>query len=75
MIVQGGERQVVLKSLKPDTHYSILVTAEYRNTEGGSASAQGKTSESITLKIYTFFKTTVAWKRLGEYYYYLVENI
>lgn len=38
-------------SLKPDTHYSIVVTAEYRNKEGGSASAQGKTSELVTLKI------------------------
>lgn len=52
--VQGGERQVVLKSLKPDTHYSIVVTAEYRNKEGGSASAQGKTSESVPLKICTY---------------------
>ncbi|TNM86320.1 hypothetical protein fugu_006550 [Takifugu bimaculatus] len=43
VVVPGGERQVVLMSLKPDTHYSIVVTAEYRNKEGGSASAQGKT--------------------------------
>lgn len=54
MVVPGGERQVVLMSLKPDTHYSIAVTAEYRNKEGGSASAQGKTSESVTLKICTY---------------------
>lgn len=53
MVVPGGERQVVLMSLKPDTHYSIVVTAEYRNKEGGSASAQGKTSESVPLKICT----------------------
>lgn len=54
MVVPGGERQVVLMSLKPDTHYSIVVTAEYRNKEGGSASAQGKTSESVTLQICTY---------------------
>lgn len=42
----GGEKQVVLQSLQPDTRYSILVTAEYHNREGGSGSAQGKTSES-----------------------------
>lgn len=54
MVVQGGERHVALMSLKPDTHYSIVVTAEYRNKEGGSASAQGKTCESVTLKICTY---------------------
>lgn len=41
---------MALESLQPDTRYSILVTAEYRNREGGSGSAQGKTSESNTLK-------------------------
>ncbi|KAI4901523.1 hypothetical protein NFI96_033440 [Prochilodus magdalenae] len=41
----GSERRVLLQSLLPDTRYSVLVTAEYRNREGGSASAQGKTSE------------------------------
>lgn len=46
VFVHGGEKQVVLKSLQPDTHYSILVAAAYRSKEGGSASAQGKTSES-----------------------------
>lgn len=45
VLVPGGEKQVVLESLQPDTRYSILVTAEYRNREGGSGSAQGKTSE------------------------------
>lgn len=48
MFVHGGEKQVVLTSLQPDTHYSILVAAAYRSKEGGSASAQGKTSESST---------------------------
>lgn len=44
--MKGDEKQVVLKSLQPDTRYSIFVSAEYRNREGGSDSAQGKTSES-----------------------------
>uniref|UniRef100_A0A3Q3N1T5 Solute carrier family 35 member C2 n=1 Tax=Labrus bergylta TaxID=56723 RepID=A0A3Q3N1T5_9LABR len=39
-----SERRVVLESLQPDTRYSVLVTAEYRNREGGSGSAQGKTT-------------------------------
>ncbi|XP_055366271.1 collagen alpha-1(XIV) chain isoform X2 [Betta splendens] len=43
VMVPGGEKRVVLESLQPDTRYSILVTAEYRNREGGSGSAQGKT--------------------------------
>ncbi|KAJ8016527.1 hypothetical protein DPEC_G00008170 [Dallia pectoralis] len=44
MLVSGSERRVVLSSLLPDTRYSVLVTTEYRNREGGSASAQGKTT-------------------------------
>ncbi|XP_029133463.2 collagen alpha-1(XX) chain [Labrus bergylta] len=44
VLVSGGERRVVLESLQPDTRYSVLVTAEYRNREGGSGSAQGKTT-------------------------------
>ncbi|CAI5646613.1 unnamed protein product [Oreochromis niloticus] len=44
VLVPGGEKQVMLESLQPDTRYSILVTAEYRNREGGSGSAQGKTA-------------------------------
>ncbi|XP_047224145.1 collagen alpha-1(XX) chain isoform X1 [Girardinichthys multiradiatus] len=44
VLVPGGHKQVVLESLQPDTRYSILVTAEYRNREGGSGSAQGKTT-------------------------------
>ncbi|XP_034074410.1 collagen alpha-1(XX) chain isoform X1 [Gymnodraco acuticeps] len=44
MLVPGDEKRVVLKLLQPDTRYSILVTAEYRNREGGSGSAQGKTT-------------------------------
>ncbi|KAL6482854.1 hypothetical protein MHYP_G00077260 [Metynnis hypsauchen] len=40
----GSERRALLQSLLPDTRYSVLVTAEYRNREGGSASAQGKTT-------------------------------
>ncbi|XP_028438207.1 collagen alpha-1(XX) chain isoform X2 [Perca flavescens] len=44
VVVPGGEKRVVLESLQPDTRYSILVTAEYRNREGGSGSAQGKTT-------------------------------
>ncbi|XP_062396603.1 collagen alpha-1(XX) chain [Sardina pilchardus] len=42
--VPGTESRVLLQSLVPDTRYSILVTAEYRSREGGSASAQGKTA-------------------------------
>lgn len=44
VLVPGGHKQVVLDSLQPDTRYSILVSAEYRNREGGSGSAQGKTA-------------------------------
>ncbi|XP_029292191.1 collagen alpha-1(XX) chain-like [Cottoperca gobio] len=44
VLVPGGEKRVALESLQPDTRYSILVTAEYRNREGGSSSAQGKTT-------------------------------
>ncbi|XP_034732164.1 collagen alpha-1(XX) chain isoform X1 [Etheostoma cragini] len=44
VVVPGSEKRVVLESLQPDTRYSILVTAEYRNREGGSGSAQGKTT-------------------------------
>ncbi|XP_041702146.2 collagen alpha-1(XX) chain [Coregonus clupeaformis] len=43
-LVSGSERRTLLQTLLPDTRYSILVTAEYRNREGGSASAQGKTT-------------------------------
>nr|XP_043893593.1 collagen alpha-1(XX) chain [Solea senegalensis] len=44
VLVPGGDKRVALESLQPDTRYSVLVTAEYRNREGGSASAQGKTT-------------------------------
>ncbi|KAM3617369.1 uncharacterized protein V6R79_005295 [Siganus canaliculatus] len=44
VLVPGGDKRVLLESLQPDTRYSILVTAEYRNREGGSGSAQGKTT-------------------------------
>ncbi|XP_034167612.2 collagen alpha-1(XIV) chain isoform X2 [Pangasianodon hypophthalmus] len=44
VLLPGSERRVLLQSLLPDTRYSVLVTAEYRNREGGSASAQGKTT-------------------------------
>ncbi|XP_057680117.1 collagen alpha-1(XX) chain isoform X3 [Corythoichthys intestinalis] len=44
VLVQGTEKHVVLDALQPDTRYSIQVTAEYRNKEGGSGSAQGKTT-------------------------------
>ncbi|XP_029363195.1 collagen alpha-1(XX) chain [Echeneis naucrates] len=44
VLVPGPQKQVVLESLEPDTRYSILVTAEYRSREGGSSSAQGKTT-------------------------------
>ncbi|XP_029520281.1 collagen alpha-1(XX) chain isoform X1 [Oncorhynchus nerka] len=48
VLVSGSERRTLLQTLLPDTRYSILVTAEYRNREGGSASAQGKT---ISLRV------------------------
>uniref|UniRef100_A0A3B3WX03 Solute carrier family 35 member C2 n=1 Tax=Poecilia mexicana TaxID=48701 RepID=A0A3B3WX03_9TELE len=41
---QDGTVSGLLALLLPDTRYSILVTAEYRNKEGGSGSAQGKTT-------------------------------
>ncbi|XP_056451370.1 collagen alpha-1(XX) chain [Gadus chalcogrammus] len=44
LVLPGSQRQVVLQKLLPDTRYSILVTAEYRNKEGGTGSAQGKTT-------------------------------
>ncbi|XP_028308254.1 collagen alpha-1(XX) chain isoform X2 [Gouania willdenowi] len=44
VVVPGNENRVLLESLEPDTRYSILVTAEYHNREGGSSSAQGKTT-------------------------------
>lgn len=50
MLVPGSEKRVLLESLQPDTRYSIMVTAEYRSREGGSASAQGKTCECSTHK-------------------------
>nr|XP_055043483.1 collagen alpha-1(XX) chain isoform X2 [Misgurnus anguillicaudatus] len=40
----GSEKRILLQNLQPDTRYSILVTAEYRNREGGSATAQGRTT-------------------------------
>ncbi|XP_051804921.1 collagen alpha-1(XX) chain [Acanthochromis polyacanthus] len=44
VLVPGSEKRVLLESLQPDTRYSVLVTAEYRNREGGSGSTQGKTA-------------------------------
>ncbi|XP_076840731.1 solute carrier family 35 member C2 isoform X2 [Brachyhypopomus gauderio] len=44
LLLPGSERRVLLQPLLPDTRYSVQVTAEYRNREGGSASAQGKTT-------------------------------
>uniref|UniRef100_A0A3P9N8M6 Solute carrier family 35 member C2 n=1 Tax=Poecilia reticulata TaxID=8081 RepID=A0A3P9N8M6_POERE len=41
---QDGTVSGLLALLLPDTRYSILVTAEYHNKEGGSGSAQGKTA-------------------------------
>eukprot|EP00066_Takifugu_rubripes_P028512 XP_011617778.1 PREDICTED: collagen alpha-1(XIV) chain-like isoform X1 [Takifugu rubripes] len=69
VVVPGGERQVVLMSLKPDTHYSIVVTAEYRNKEGGSASAQGKTTSlrvsSLSVVKSDHSSICVSWKPLS----------
>uniref|UniRef100_A0A8C9VV67 Collagen alpha-1(XX) chain-like n=1 Tax=Scleropages formosus TaxID=113540 RepID=A0A8C9VV67_SCLFO len=45
VLVPGNENHVRLQTLFPDTRYSVLVTAEYKNREGGSASAQGKTGD------------------------------
>ncbi|KAJ8257560.1 hypothetical protein GJAV_G00186960 [Gymnothorax javanicus] len=44
VLVPGSEQRLRLQPLLPDTRYSILVTAEYRNREGGSGSTQGKTT-------------------------------
>ncbi|CAI5644005.1 unnamed protein product [Oreochromis niloticus] len=54
VLVPGGEKQVMLESLQPDARYSILVTAEYHNREGGSGSAQGKTGGYAYLKVSTY---------------------
>ncbi|XP_054622577.1 collagen alpha-1(XIV) chain isoform X2 [Dunckerocampus dactyliophorus] len=68
VLVPGGEKQVVLDSLRPDTRYSILVTAEYRNKEGGSASAQGKTTSlrvsSVSVVRSDHSSICVSWRPL-----------
>ncbi|XP_066558755.1 collagen alpha-1(XX) chain [Amia ocellicauda] len=64
--VPGRENSVRLKSLLPDTKYSVVVTAVYRNREGGSASAQGKTStlRVSSLNVYKSDHSSlcVSWK-------------
>ncbi|MBN3321774.1 COEA1 protein, partial [Atractosteus spatula] len=64
--VPGKENSVRLRSLLPDTKYSVLVTAMYRNREGGSASAQGKTSSLrvSSLNVYKSEQSSlcVSWK-------------
>ncbi|CAI5646929.1 unnamed protein product [Oreochromis niloticus] len=66
VLVPGGEKQVMLESLQPDARYSILVTAEYHNREGGSGSAQGKTGGYAYLKVSTYRNIKVC----GQYCFY-----
>ncbi|XP_069035505.1 collagen alpha-1(XX) chain isoform X2 [Lepisosteus oculatus] len=67
--VPGKENSVRLRSLLPDTKYSVLVTAMYRNREGGSASAHGKTSSLrvSSLNVYKSEQSSlcVSWKPHG----------
>ncbi|XP_061780599.1 collagen alpha-1(XX) chain [Nerophis lumbriciformis] len=69
VLVPGGENHVVLDSLQPDTRYSILVTAEYRNKEGGSVSAQGKTTSlrvsSVSVVRSDHSSICVSWRPLS----------
>lgn len=66
----GSETHVLLQSLLPDTRYSVLVTAEYRNREGGSATAQGKTTSLrvSSLSVVRSDHTTicVSWKPVAS---------
>ncbi|XP_034028029.1 collagen alpha-1(XX) chain [Thalassophryne amazonica] len=69
VVVPGGEKQVVLQPLQPDTRYGILVTAEYRNREGGSGSAQGKTTSlrvsSVSVVRSDHSSICVSWRSLS----------
>ncbi|XP_061541193.1 collagen alpha-1(XX) chain isoform X1 [Phycodurus eques] len=69
VLVPGGEKHMVLDSLQPDTRYSILVTAEYRNKEGGSGSTQGKTTSlrvsSVSVVRSDHSSICVSWRPLS----------
>ncbi|KAJ8378197.1 hypothetical protein AAFF_G00244850 [Aldrovandia affinis] len=69
VLVPGNERRVRLQPLLPDTRYSILVTAEYRSREGGSASAQGKTTSlrvsSVSVVRSDHSSLCVSWRTLS----------
>ncbi|KAM9829193.1 collagen alpha-1(XX) chain isoform X2 [Syngnathus typhle] len=69
VLVPGGEKRVVLDSLEPDTRYSILVTAEYHNKEGGGGSAQGKTTSlrvsSVSVVRSDHSSICVSWRPLS----------
>ncbi|XP_036068863.1 collagen alpha-1(XX) chain isoform X3 [Oryzias melastigma] len=69
VLVKGDEKRVVLKSLQPDTRYSILVSAEYRSREGGSGSAQGKTTSlrvsSVSVVKLDHTSICVSWRRVS----------
>uniref|UniRef100_A0A8C9V5S3 Solute carrier family 35 member C2 n=1 Tax=Scleropages formosus TaxID=113540 RepID=A0A8C9V5S3_SCLFO len=68
VLVPGNENHVRLQTLFPDTRYSVLVTAEYKNREGGSASAQGKTASlrvsSVTVLRSDHSSLCVSWRPL-----------
>ncbi|XP_035238120.1 collagen alpha-1(XX) chain [Anguilla anguilla] len=69
VLVPGSERHVRLQPLLPDTRYSVLVTAEYRSREGGSASAQGKTTSlrvsSVSVVRSDHSSLCVSWRTLS----------
>ncbi|KAG7472303.1 hypothetical protein MATL_G00107490 [Megalops atlanticus] len=69
VLVPGSERRVRLQPLLPDTRYSVLVTAEYRSREGGSASAQGKTTSlrvsSVSVVRSDHSSLCVSWRTLS----------
>ncbi|MGH0153454.1 UNVERIFIED_CONTAM: hypothetical protein FKN15_024749 [Acipenser sinensis] len=49
--VPARDSSVLLKSLVPDTQYSVLVTAVYGTREGDSESAQGKTYRKLVEQV------------------------
>ncbi|KAM9750822.1 collagen alpha-1(XX) chain-like isoform 2-T2 [Menidia menidia] len=76
VLVPGADKQVLLESLQPDTRYSILVTAEYRNTEGGSGSAQGKTASlrvsSVSVVRSDHSSICVSWRPVSAVHGYRI---
>ncbi|KAM7404239.1 hypothetical protein PAMP_011606 [Pampus punctatissimus] len=81
VLVPGVEKRVVLESLQPDTRYSILVTAEYRNREGGSGSAQGKTTSlrvsSVSVVRSDHSSICVSWRPVSavDGYHIVIQSV